>query len=83
MTLVVKSLPANAGDVRDAKRMGFPGSSAGKEFACNAGDPGSIPELGRSPREEIGYPFQYSCPENPHGQGSLVGYRPWGHKGHD
>ena len=35
---------------------GFPDSSAGKEFACNAGDPGSIPGLGRSPREGIGYP---------------------------
>ena len=40
--------------------MGFPGSSAGKEFACNAGDPGSIPKSGRSPQDRIGYPFQYS-----------------------
>ena len=40
--------------------MGFPGSSAGKELACNAGDPGSIPGLGRSPREGIGDPLQYS-----------------------
>ena len=40
--------------------MGFPGSSAGKESACNAGDPSSIPRLGRSPGEEIGYPLQYS-----------------------
>ena len=39
---------------------GFPGSSAGKESACNARDPGSIPGLGRSPREGIGYPLQYS-----------------------
>ena len=39
---------------------GFPGSSAGKESACDAGDPGSIPGLGRSPGEEIGYPFQHS-----------------------
>ena len=38
----------------------FPGSSAGKESACNAGDPGSIPGSGRSPGEGIGYPFQYS-----------------------
>ena len=35
---------------------GFPGSSADKESACNAGDPGSIPELGRSPEESIGLP---------------------------
>ena len=40
--------------------MGFPGSSAGKESACNAGDPGSIPGSGRSPGEGIGYPLQYS-----------------------
>ena len=38
----------------------FPASSAGKESACNVGGPGSIPELGRSPGEGIGYPFQYS-----------------------
>ena len=37
--------------------MGFPGSSAGKESACNAGDPGLIPGLGRSPGEGKGYPF--------------------------
>ena len=40
--------------------MGFPGSSVGKESACNAGDPGSIPGLGRSSGEGIGYPLQYS-----------------------
>ena len=39
---------------------GFPGSSAGKESACNAGDPSLIPESGRSPEEGIGYPLQYS-----------------------
>ena len=40
--------------------MGFPGNSVGKESACNAGHPGSTPGLGRSPREGIGYPLQYS-----------------------
>ena len=43
--------------------MGFPDSSVGKESACNAenwGDPCSIPGLGRSPGEGIGYPLQYS-----------------------
>ena len=40
--------------------MGFPGGSAGKESPCNAGDLGSIPGLGRSPGEGIGYPLQYS-----------------------
>ena len=39
---------------------GFPDSSAGKESACNAGDSGSIPGLGRSAGEGIGYPLQYS-----------------------
>ena len=39
---------------------GFPGSSAGKESACNAGDPSLIPRLGRSTGEGIGYPLQYS-----------------------
>ena len=39
---------------------GFPDSSVGKESACNAGDPGSIPGLGRSAGEGIGYPLQYS-----------------------
>ena len=39
---------------------GFPHSSVGKESSCNAGDPGSIPGLGRSAGEEIGYPLPYS-----------------------
>ena len=38
--------------------MGFPDSSVGKESACNAGDPGLIPGLGRSAGEGIGYPLQ-------------------------
>ena len=42
----------------------LPCGSDGKESACNAGDLGSIPGLGRSPGEEIGYPPQYSCLEN-------------------
>ena len=40
--------------------MGFPGSSAGKESACNAGGPSLIPGSGRFPGEGIGYPLQYS-----------------------
>ena len=39
---------------------GFPGSSVGKESACNAGDPGSIPGSGRSPGEGTGYPLQHA-----------------------
>ena len=44
--------------------LGFPHSSVGKESACNAGDPGSIPESGRSTGEEKSYPLQYSGLEN-------------------
>ena len=60
--------------------LGFPGSSAGKESACNAGDPSSIPGLGRSPGEGKGYPLQYSgleysmnSPWNSPGQNTEVG----------
>ena len=42
----------------------FPYSSVSKESACSAGDPGSIPGLGRSPGEVNGNPFQYPCLEN-------------------
>ena len=45
-------------------RKGFPGGSAGKESACNVGDLGSTPGLGRSPGERNGYPLQYSGLEN-------------------
>ena len=44
--------------------MGFPCDSAGKESACNVGDLGSIPGLGRSLGEGKGYPLQYSGLEN-------------------
>ena len=44
--------------------MGFPCSSVGKQFACSAGDLGSIPRLGRSPGEGNGNPLQYPCLEN-------------------
>ena len=57
----------------------FPLSPVGKESACNAGDPGSIPGSGRSPEEGNGNPLQYSCLENPMDRG------PWQatvHEGH-
>ena len=63
--------------------MGFLGSSDGKESACSAGKLGSIPGLGRSLEGGNGNPLQYSCLENPHGQRSLEGYRPWGCKESD
>ena len=46
---------------------GFPGGSGSKESSSNVGDLGSIPGLGRSPREGHGNPLYYSCLENPHG----------------
>ena len=47
------------------KFWGFYGGSDSKESACNAGDPGSVPGLGRSLGEGNDYPLQYSCLENP------------------
>ena len=49
--------------------LGFPSGSEDKASACNAGDPGSIPGLGRSPGEGNGNPLQYSCLENPMDRG--------------
>ena len=50
--------------VKLGQEMGFPGSSTGEESACNAGDLGSIPGLGRSPGEGNSYSLQYSGLEN-------------------
>ena len=60
--------------------VGFPGGSDGKESACNAGDLGLVPGLGRSAGGGHGNPLQYSCLENPHGQRGPAGYRPWSGK---
>ena len=51
--------------------LGFPGGSNGKESACNAGDPGLIPEFRRSPGERNGYLLQYSCMENSMDRGAF------------
>ena len=59
---MVKNPPANAGDIRDVGSV--PGGSDSKESACNVGDPGWIPVLGRSPGERNDNPLQYSCLEN-------------------
>ena len=74
------SIPGSGRSPGEGIGMCFPGGSDSKESACNAGDLGSIPGLGRSPGGGHGNPFQYSCVENSHGQRSLVGYSPWGHK---
>ena len=65
---------------------GFPGGTSGTEPACQCmrhRDSGSILESGRSPVGGNGKPLQYSCLENPHGQRSLAGHSPRGHKESD
>ena len=62
---------------------GFPEGSDGKELIYNEGDLGLIPGWGRSPGGGHGNPLQDSCLENRHGQRSLVGYSPRGHKERD
>ena len=62
---------------------GFPGSSAGKESACPARDPGSISGSGRSPGEGNSYLLQYSGLENPMDRGAWWAYSPWGCKESD
>ena len=62
----------------------FPGTSAGRESAYNAGDLGSIPGLGRYPGERHGNPLQYSCLENPMDRGAWWATVHWVAKGgHD
>ena len=62
---------------------GFLDSSDSKESICNAGGLDSVSGLGRSPGGNHANPLQYSCLENPHGQKSLAGCSPWGHKESD
>ena len=52
-----------------ASCLGFSDGSDGKESACNVGDPGLTPGLGRSPGEGTGNPLQYSCLDNPMDRG--------------
>ena len=66
--------------------LGFPGGASGKEPACQCRlderEVGLIHGLGRSRGGGHGNPLQYSCLES-HGQKSLAGYSPWGHKESD
>ena len=64
-------------------QMGFPGGSAGKESACNAGakgEVGSIPGLGRFPWRKNWQPTPVFLPGESHGQRNLAGYSLWGRK---
>ena len=72
--------PQNNTDLNCWKSSERPGSSDGKVCACNVGDPGSIPGLGRSPGEGNGNPLQILLPGKFHGCRSLVGYSPGGCK---
>ena len=56
--------------VEDSTALGFLWWLIAKDYACNAGDVGSIPELGRSPGEGNGNPLQYSCLDNPMDRGA-------------
>ena len=64
---MLKQKPAGTGPEKEWANYG---SSLGKEFACDAGDLGSIPRSGRSPGEENGNSVQYSCLENPMDRGA-------------
>ena len=70
---------------RTRRADGLPGWLSGKESACNAGDPGLIPGLERSPGEWDRLPTPVFLPGKSHGQRRLVDYSPWGRKrgGHD
>ena len=66
--------------------LGFPGGTSGKEPACQCWTykrRGFDPWVRKIPWRKHGNPFQYSYLDNPHGQRSLVGYSPWGHKESD
>ena len=64
-------------------RKGFLGGSGSKESACNAGDPGFDPRIGKIPWRREWQPTPVFLPREFHGQRSLVGYSPWGHKESD
>ena len=83
MTKVVKDLYAESYKILKTETEGFPDGSNSKESACNVGDPGLIPESGRSPGEGNGNPLQCSCLENSMGRGAWQATA-WGHRvGHD
>ena len=63
--------------------LGLPWWLSGKESACDAGDLGSIPGLGRFPWRGKWQPTPVFLPGEFHGQRSLVGYSPWGYKQSD
>ena len=83
---MAENLKTHFYDIFSAQRShdkGFPGGSVVKNSTANegtTGDSSSIPGLGRYPGRGNGNPLQYSCQKKFHGQRSLVGYSPKGHK---
>ena len=69
LTLQIRIFPPQEHLAVSRHFWGFPSGSDGKEYACNAGDLGLIPGLGRSPGGGHGNPLQYSCLENPTDRG--------------
>ena len=65
------------------QKVDFPGGSNDKESSCSVGDPGLIPGSGKSPGEGNSYTLPVFLPGEFHGQRSLAGYSPWGHKEQD
>ena len=63
--------------------LGFPGGSDGKESTCNVEGPGSIPEVGKIPWRRAWQPTPIFLPGESHGQRSLEGHSPQGHKESD
>ena len=59
---------------------GFPGGSDSKESNCSVGRPGFSPCIGKIPWRREWLPTSVYCPREFHGQRSLAGYSPWGHK---
>ena len=70
-------------DTTEQLHFTFPGSSVSKEPACNAGDMSSIPGVGKILQRRKWQPTPVSLPGKSHGQRSLVGYSPRGHKESD
>ena len=68
--MIKKKKPHNITNIQLSGLWTLPCGSDGKEFACNAGDLGLIPGLGRSPGGGHGNPLQYSCLENPMDSGA-------------
>ena len=76
MNVIYKFLKGHANSYYISYSTGFPGASDSKQSACNVGDLGLIPGLGRFPGKENGNPLQYSLPGESHRQRSLVGHSP-------